>query len=98
MTVLKTKVKAGRIEFDAPVDWPNGMTVEIRPALSSNQAEEDVMSPEEIARTLAAMQDMIPPDAESDFHSVLESMTRERKAQEKAEFLQYGEQLKKVWD
>ncbi len=55
MTTLHGVVKNRRVEMDVPEDWAEGTSVEIFPITESSNGESDEVSPEEIARTLAAM-------------------------------------------
>jgi hypothetical protein len=98
MTIVKTKVQAGRVEFAVPGDWPNGLEVEIRPVASSPSADNDMMTPEEIAKTLAGMRAFKPIDEGLDIHQATEVMIKERKQREKANFLNHLERLKKGWE
>ncbi len=60
MTTIKATVKGRRLELDAPADWPDGTEVEIHPLDQKSNGVSDAMSPDEIARTLAAMDQVVP--------------------------------------
>ncbi len=60
MTALRTTVQGRRIEVDVPPDWPEGTEVEILPVDQRVNGTDAPMSPEEIARTLTAMDQIIP--------------------------------------
>jgi len=60
MTTLRTVVQGRRVEVDVPPDWPDGAEVEIHPVEQGRNGAEAPMSPEEIARTLAAMDQITP--------------------------------------
>ena len=98
MTVVKTKVHAGRVELTAPIDWPNGLEVEIRPLAVPSSNDDDLMTPDEIARTLAAMRAIKPMEESSEVHQATETTINERKQREKADFLHHLERLKKGWE
>ncbi len=56
---IKGFVRNGRVEVDRPIDLPNGTPVVVTTDMSA--ADDDgSMSPEEIARVLAAMQEVEP--------------------------------------
>jgi hypothetical protein len=59
MKTIKGRVKAGRLEVDEPIEWPDGTPVEIRPVDPADDGD-GLMTPEEIAGILAAM-DRVEP-------------------------------------
>jgi hypothetical protein len=59
MKTIKGRVKAGRLEVDEPIEWPDGTPVEIHP-VEPAEDEEGPTTPEEIARILAAMDKVEP--------------------------------------
>jgi len=97
MTMVKTRVQAGRVELAVPSDWPNGMEVEIRPVTQCGK-DDDPMSPEEIARVLAGMDAMQPLDKNSGVFKNTERLISERKMRDKADFAHRMEKLKKAWE
>ena len=60
MTTFVTTIRNRRLECDVPADWPDGIQVEIHPVGPTTAGDTGKMSPEEIARTLAAMDLMQP--------------------------------------
>jgi hypothetical protein len=60
MSTIRATVKNGRLDLTVPTDWPDGTEVEIHPVGKEASDAADIMSPDEIARTLAAM-DLIEP-------------------------------------
>ena len=98
MTIVKTRVQAGRVELAVPGDWPNGLEVEIRPVAARSSNDDDLMTPEEIAETLAAMRAIKPIKESSEVHQATEAIINERKQREKADFLRHLERLKKGWE
>jgi hypothetical protein len=67
MDAIRATWKDGQVVLDGPVDWPDGSRLLIepdptpdRPATQSE--DESPMTPEEIARTLAAMDKVEPFD------------------------------------
>ena len=58
--MIKATIKGGRLEVDVPADWPDGTVVEVYAIEQGITRDVDVMSPEEIAQTLSAMDQMEP--------------------------------------
>ncbi len=58
MSTIKATVAGGRLELDVPADWPDGTEVEIQPL--AREAADDTMSPQEIAKLLAVMDQLEP--------------------------------------
>ena len=73
MTTIKTTVRNRRIEVPAPSDIPDGTEVMLTIAAPP---ETDPLSPEEIARILAAMQNLEPLDIPEDVAADLDDWER----------------------
>ena len=96
-TTIKATVSGGRLELIVPTDWPDGTEVEIHPLSDCSHADDDRLSAEEIAQTLAAMDRIEPfemPDAE---FAAWELDRQSRKEREKVEFFEKGENLRRMW-
>ncbi|WP_165228560.1 hypothetical protein [Aquisphaera insulae] len=69
--VLRGFIRNGRVEVDEPIDMPEGTKVVVAPERMSQ--EEGPVTPEEIARVLAAMQRLqpldIPDEVEADLNA-----------------------------
>jgi hypothetical protein len=78
MKAIKATVKAGRVEVQVPAEWAEGTQVEILPQSAGGGFLEDdsALSPEEIARTLAAMDKVEPFDITDDESAKLEAWQR----------------------
>ncbi len=98
MTAIRALIKGGRLELDAPVDWPDGTEVEIHPLNESTSVDADAMSPEQIATVLAAMDQIVPLEFTDTERDAWEAERNARKQREKAEFLQYGQGLRSKWE
>jgi hypothetical protein len=96
MTTIKATIKDRRLELDVPADWPDGIEVEIHP-LGQN-GDDEAMSPEEIARTLAAMQQVEPFDMTEAERAAWEKEREERKQREKAQFAEHAEHIRRAWE
>ena len=96
MTTLKATVKGRRLELDVPADWPDGTEVEIH-RLEAN-GEPDVVSPDEIAKTLAAMDRVEPLDLSDAEEAAWQAELQASKERDKAEFAEHAEKLRRMWE
>lgn len=78
MNAIKATVESGRVNVEVPREWPDGTEVEIQPHVGP-QSDEDLMTPEEIARTLAAMERVEPFDMSAQEKADLEAWERKVK-------------------
>lgn len=62
MSTIKATVRNGRLDLTVPNDWPDGTEVEIHPVGKKAGDTADELTPDEIARTLAAMDRIEPFD------------------------------------
>lgn len=69
--VLKGFIRNGRVEVDEPVNLPDGTEVWVAPEVTSR--DDGPVSPEEIARVLAAMQRLQPLDIPSEVEADLDT-------------------------
>jgi hypothetical protein len=98
MSTLKGMIRHGQVILTKPTDLPDGTEVEILPVGLSSVDEEGPMTPDEIARTLAAM-DKIEPFEMSDAESMaIEADRQARKAWEKAHFDEHADRLRRIWE
>jgi hypothetical protein len=84
-------VAGGRLEVEVPADWPDGTEVQIQPI-------DEEMSPEEIARTLAAMDQSEPLEMTAAEQADWEAERQARKEREKAHFFERAEELRRMWE
>lgn len=96
MTTIKATVAGGRLELDAPAEWPDGTLVEIHPVL--NESMDDAMSPDEIANVLAAMDQFEPLHLTDAERAAWEAQRQVRKDWEKAHFAEHARKLKGMWE
>jgi hypothetical protein len=97
MTTIKATISGRRLELDVPADWPDGTEVEIHPIQSVGHGNDDKLSPEEIARTLAAMDQMEPFEMSDAECAAWEAERQCRKERDKAEFAEHAEKLRRMW-
>lgn len=102
MSVLKAIVKDGKIELEAPTDWPDGTEVRIeptKPAESIGIRDEDWPdSPEGIARLVALMDQFEPLEFTGREEAEWEAARKAQEEFEKARFDEHGDALRKVWE
>ena len=93
MTTIRATVRGGRLELERPIDLPDGTKLDI-----PIPETDDLASPEEIARGLAAMARMIPFDMSEEEREAWEAERRERKEWEKAKFFDRAESMRRMID
>lgn len=102
MTMLKAIVKDGKIELDAPGDWPEGTKVRIEPispSMSIGIRDEDWPdTPEGIARLLASMDRIGSLDMTAQEEAGWAAARMARKDYEKARFDEHADPLAKDWE
>lgn len=80
MNAIKATVEFGRIDVQVPSEWPDGTEVEIHPqGQAYPDDDERPMTPEEIARTLAAMDKVEPFDLSAEEAADLDTWERQVK-------------------
>jgi hypothetical protein len=98
MTSIQATIKGRRLELDVPADWPDGTEVEIHALTRNGEQADDPMSAEEIARTLAAMDQVIPFEMTAEEEAAWEADRRARRDFEKARSAERAEQLRRAWE
>ena len=81
-----------------PADWPDGTEVEVYPLEQGTQHDADVMSAEEIAQTLSAMDQVEPLEITDAERAAWEAEREVRIRREKARFAEHAESLRRVWE
>jgi hypothetical protein len=102
MTPMTATVRDGRLEFPCPIDLPDGTEIEIRlpeqTGADSGREDDVSMTPDEIARTLAAMEKVEPLEMSDEERATLETDRQARKEWEKAHFEAHAEKLQRIWE
>jgi hypothetical protein len=102
MTTMTAIVRNGRLELPGPIDLPDGTEVEVllpEPARTEpGSQDEGPMTPEEIARTLEAMDRIEPWEMTEEERAALEADRKARKEWEKAHFEERAEKLQRTWE
>ncbi len=82
-----------------PADLPDETEVEIVPVgLAGLTSDEEAMSPDEIARTLAAMAEIEPFTMTDEERAAIEADRLARKEWEKARFNEHADRLRSIWE
>lgn len=85
MSAIVGIVRGGRIELDEPLDLPDGTAINI-PLPTGLSNDDPPMTPEEIERTLAAMNALdLPPSAAADYEALDQKVNLLRARIESAE-------------
>ena len=84
--MIKAVVKGGRLEVEVPADWPDGTEVEVCPLAPAVEDDAGMMSGEEIAETLAAMDRVEPLEVTAAERAAWEAERAGRTRREKARF------------
>ena len=81
-----------------PSGLPDGTEVEILPAGLSYLDDQRQVTPDEIARTLAAMEVIEPFETTDAERAAIAADRQARKESEKAHFDEHGDRLRGIWD
>jgi hypothetical protein len=95
-TTIKATVHGRRLELEVPAEWPDGTEVEIQ--LLQQSADSDEMSPEEIAKLLAALDQFEPVEMTDAELAAWEAERKARRDQQKARFMEHAEEYRRMWD
>lgn len=96
--MIKATVKGGRLELDVPAGWPDGIEVEVYPLEPGIQDHAETMSAEEIAQTLAAMDQVEPLEITAAERAAWEAERQGRIGREKTRFGEHAESLRRIWE
>ena len=89
-------VHNGRVELEQPLAWPEGTEVIVMPNV--NREGEKEPTPEEIAQTLAAIDNILPFDMSDEELANWEADRRRQREFEKANFEARGEAIGRNWE
>ena len=96
--MIRATVKGGRLEVDVPADWPDGTEVEVYAIEPGIQDDAGMMSAEEIAQPLAAMDQAEPLEITAAERAAWEAERAGRTRREKARFAEHAESLRRIWE
>jgi hypothetical protein len=90
---LKGIVRNGKVEVDAPINLPDGAEVTI-----TGVDEDRPMTPEEIAATIAIMDQLEPVEMSDEELAAWETNRRRRIEEEKSKFGNRADLLGRLWE
>ena len=96
MSTLKGIIRDGQVIVIGPTDLPDGTEVEILPVSLCAFDDERQMTPDEIARTLAAMEKVVPFEITDAERAAIEADRQARKEWEKAHSNEHGDRLRRI--
>jgi hypothetical protein len=99
VNAFKGIIHDGQVILPQPMDLPDGTEVEIVPVDQAEVADDDgPVTPEEITRTLAAMDRIQPFEMTDPERAMIEADRQERKEWEKARFREHADRLRRIWE
>jgi hypothetical protein len=98
MSTLKGIIRNGQVIVIGSTDLPDGTEVEILPVGLSALDDQEQVTPDEIARTLAAMEKIEPFDMTDAERAAIEADRQARKEWEKVHFDEHGDRLRRIWE
>jgi len=98
MSTLKGIIRNGQVIVIGPTDLPDGTEVEILPVGPSAVDDQAQMTPDEIARTLAAMEKIEPFEMTEAERAAIKADRQARKEWEKAHFDEHADRLRRTWE
>ena len=99
ISALKGIIRNGQVIMIGRSDLPDGTEVEILPVgLSFADEDGGPMTPDEIARTLAAMDKVEPFEMTEAERAAIEADRQARKEWEKARFDEHADRLRRIWE
>lgn len=99
MSAIRGIIRKGQVIMTEPADLPDETEAEIVPAgLTESAHDERALTPDEIARTLAAMDAIEPFEMTDEERAAIEADRQARKEREKARFNVYADRLRRAWD
>ena len=100
--VVKGVVREGRVEVQGPINLPDGTEVTItgppRGGIAGLPDEDRPPTTEEIAATLAAMDEIESIELSDEEQSIGEAERQARKEWEKAHFKEHADRLRRIWE
>jgi hypothetical protein len=100
MNAIRAIVRGGRLEVEEPLNLPDGteLLIPLPNGAPETKDEDGPLSPEEIVRVLAAMEQMQSFDLTEAERAAWEADRQARKAWEIAHFEEHAEKLRRMWD
>ncbi|MHB1560681.1 MAG: hypothetical protein ACYC61_24775 [Isosphaeraceae bacterium] len=99
MNAIRGIIRKGQVIMTEPADLPDETEVEIVPVGLGESVDEDrALTPDEIARTLAAMDAIEPFEMTDEEMAAIEAERRAHKEWEKARFNEHADRLQSIWE
>jgi RNase H-fold protein (predicted Holliday junction resolvase) len=99
MSAIRGIIRKGQVVMTEPANLPDETEVEIVPVgLMGSMDDEGTMSPDEIARTLAAMDEIEPFEMTDEQRATIEADRRAHKEWEKTRFDEHADRLRNLWE
>ena len=98
MTTLKGIIQNWQVILLQPTDLPDGTEVEIVPLDHPGPPDDGPVTPDEVARTLAAMERVQPFEMTDQERAMIVANRQACKEWEKACFIEYADRLGGMWD
>jgi hypothetical protein len=102
MNTLKGVIRNGQVILPEAANWPDGteVTVQLPDLTPTSQVPDDdgPLTPEEIVRILALMDQVLPFEMTAEERARWEAERKERREREKATFFEQSEELRRMWE
>ena len=98
MSTFKGIIRNGQVIVIGPTDLPDGTEVEILPVGLFPVDDQVQVTPDEITRTLAAMEKIEPFEMTDAERAAIEADRQARKEWEKAHFDEHADRLRRIWE
>ena len=98
MNMLKGIIHNGQVVLPHPADLPEGTEVTIVPVDHALPGEDEPVTTDEIARTLAAMEAVQPFEMSDSERAAIELDRQTRKEWENSRFNEHAERLREIWE
>lgn len=95
---FKGIIHDGRVVLSQPTGLPDGTEVEVVPVGLSSSTDDGPMTPDEIAQTLAAMEELEPLEMTDEEREAIRGDRQARKEWEKDRFFEHADRLRDMWE
>jgi hypothetical protein len=100
--VRKGVIRCGQVIVDEPINLPDGSEVTITGTqhgkFNGEEANDELLTRDEIATTIAAMEKIVPFEMSPEEEARLSEERQARKEREKAQFTERADKLRRMWE
>ncbi len=96
MLPIRGIIRNGQVVLKEPAGWPDGTEVVVD--LVGPGDEEGLMAPDEIARVLALMEQVVPFDMTVQEEAVWQEERKARKEREIRDFFSRADKVRDIWE